>query len=267
MNSIIKPIIAGLIVLTFFSLVGTRVQTVTNRDAENELSYALRVATQDATADMIDKNHMMDGIEGDGNFKIDLNAAETRFLKSFKCNIGSCVDASRVNSMNIPLSGYVGYKYIVGRLTDGTITFPFSYVHTIDDQIYNFTLGETVYVTDALTGVETEKKMSDFAENHFHSDISNKDFRTITIMQTISEFLSVFGSNPANLMVQNAGTGMTFTLGGVDYTNSDPSQLVEFSAVIDGPGYFAVTDMYDPQLGGRIRTVTFGGAEYISLYA
>lgn len=267
MSSIIKSVTIGMIVLMFFSLVGTRVQTVTNRQAEDELSYALRVATQDATSVLVDRNHMMDGKEGDtGNFRVNLDTAEKQFRKSFAKNIGSCVSPSAVNSMNIPLSGYAGYRCIVGRLIDGRETFPYAYTYVDANQIYNFTMGDTVYVTDVSNGTETTISLSGLAEHFFDADITNENFRTITIMNAISAFLSDFMSDTNNLMVLNTGSGLTFTLGGVDYTNVDPSQITQFSAVIDGPGYFAVTDLYDTQLGGRIRTFTFGGAEFISKY-
>ena len=77
MNSITKSIITGLLLMMFFSIIGTRVNIVTNRQIENELSYALRVATQDATFALVDRNHMMDGKEGDtGNFRVNMDTAE-----------------------------------------------------------------------------------------------------------------------------------------------------------------------------------------------
>ena len=267
MNNIIKSIVAGLIVLMFFSIVGTRVQTVTNRQVEDELSYALCVATQDATSVLVDRNHMMDGKEGDtGNFRVNLDTAEVQFRKSCARNIGSAISPASVTTMNIPLSGYVGYRSIVGRLTDGRETFPYAYSFTKGSNVYNFTMGDTVYVIDSNNGAETTVSLKSLSENFFNGDITNENFRTITIMNAVSNFLSNFMSDTNNLMVLNTGSGLTFTLGGVDYTNADPSQIVEFSSVIDGPGYFAVTDLYDTQLGGRIRTFTFGGAEFISKY-
>ncbi len=107
MNNIIKSIVAGLIVLMFFSIVGTRVQTVTNRQVEDELSYALRVATQDATSVLVDRNHMMDGKAGDtGNFRVNLDTAEDQFRKK------PCPKHRKCNFSGI---GY-DYEYSVVRL-------------------------------------------------------------------------------------------------------------------------------------------------------
>lgn len=267
MNSITKSIITGLLLMMFFSIIGTRVNIVTNRQIENELSYALRVATQDATFALVDRNHMMDGKEGDtGNFRVNVDTAEQQFRKSFSRNIGNSISPAAVTSMNIPLSGYVGYRCIVGRLYDGRETFPYAYTYAKDNLIYNFTLGDTIYVTDSNNGSETTISLSELTEYFFDSDITNQNFRTIIVMNAISQFLTAFMSEPDNLMVMNTGSGLTFTLSGVDYTNSNPSQITQFSSVIDGPGYFAVTDLYDTQIGGRIRTFTFGGAEFVSKY-
>ena len=266
-SNLFRPVIAGMLVITAMLLTLGRVRIVTNESSTDEISYALRVATQDATAVMVDRNHMMDGIEMDnGNFRINLDTADEQFLDSFYRNVGAAVSKSTVNSMNLPLTGYVGYKYIYGELADGTASFPYSYTCVKNGLVYNFTMGDQIEVTDPNTGAISNVSLASLSPNFFHEDISNEDFRTITIMETISKFLTDFNSMPENLMVVNAGSGLSFTLGGVDYLGSDPSEIVEFSSVIDGPGYFAIADFYDPQLDGRMRTFTFGGAEYISKY-
>lgn len=267
-SSLFRPIVTGMLVLMMITLTLGRVRVVTNDAATDEISYALRVATQDATAVMVDRNHMMDGEEMDnGNFRIDLDTASDQFIDSFYRNVGATVSRTTVNSMNLPLTGYVGYSYIYGQLSSGIVTFPYGYTYVKDRLVYNFTMGDAIIVTDPNTGAETNQSLSSLPEHFFSADISNENFRTITIMNTISKFLTDFNSTSDNLMVLNAGSGLSFTLGGVDYLESAPSVVVEFSSVIDGPGYFAIADFYDPQLDGRVRTFTFGGAEYISRYA
>lgn len=266
-NRTLTPIFVGMMVLMMMFLTLGRVKNVTNDNAEDEVSYALRVATQDATVAMIDKNHMMDGINADtGNLAIKLDDADERFLQSFNMNIGATVEPVTITSMNLPISGYVGYRYIFGHLSNGTETFPYAYTHVKDGIIYSFTMGNTVYETNPATGEEITASLTDYPDGFFLAGTSNEDFRTITIMQSISDFLTMFTNDSSNLMMVNAGSGLMFQLGGVDFINHDPSQLVEFASVIDGPGYFAVVDFFDPQLNGQVRTFTFGGAEYISKY-
>lgn len=266
-SGFLRPVVTGMLVLMMIMLTLGRVRTVSNDDATDEISYALRVATQDATAVMVDKNHMMDGIDMDnGNFRINLDIADEQFLNSFYRNVGATVSKSTVNSMNLPLTGYVGYKYVYGELADGTVSFPYGYTCVKDGLVYNFTMGDQIEVTDPNTGTIHSTSLASLSPNFFNPEISNENFRTITIMETISKFLTDFNSMPENLMVINAGSGLSFTLGGVDYLDSDPSEIVELSSVIDGPGYFAIADFYDLQLDGRMRTFTFGGAEYISKY-
>lgn len=261
----LRPILIGMMVIMMMFLTLGRVRNVTNDNAEDEIAYALRIATQDATVAMIDKNHMMDGINADtGNLAVKLDDADKRFLQSFNMNIGAAIKPVTITSMNLPVSGYVGYRYVFGRLSNGTETFPYAYSYAKDGVVYEFTMGDAVYETNAATGEIEVSSLSNYPEEFFLADTSNEDFRTITIMQSISDFFTMFTSDPSNLMMVNSGSGLTFQLGGVDFTNHDPSQLVEFASVIDGPGYFAVVDFFDAQLDGQVRTFTFGGAEYIS---
>ncbi|WP_281692851.1 hypothetical protein [Agathobaculum desmolans] len=267
MSSMFRPVLVGMMVLMMMNLTLGRVCLVTNDRAEDEVSYALKTATQDATAVLIDQNHMMDGNEMDaGNFKINLDDADAQFKDSFARNVGAFVSPVTVTSMNIPLTGYVGYRYVYGHMADGTATFPYAYTTVKDDKVYGFTMGDAITVTNSSGGQESEVMLSALPEYFFHAEIKNADFRTITIMETISDFLTQFNATGNNLMMINAGSGLMFQLGGVDFTNGDPSQLVNFSAVIDGPGYFAITDFFDPQLDKQVRTFTFGGAEYISKF-
>lgn len=94
-SNLFRPVIAGMLVITAMLLTLGRVRIVTNESSTDEISYALRVATQDATAVMVDRNHMMDGIEMDnGNFRINLDTADEQFLDSFYRNVGAAVSKS-----------------------------------------------------------------------------------------------------------------------------------------------------------------------------
>lgn len=249
-------------------LMTARTKTVTNDWVEDELSYALRVASQDATSVLMDENHSLDGNTIDAeNIAVNLDRAMEQFQESFSRNVGSHLNPDALSNMNVPLIGYVGYKYIIGQIYDGTPTIPYAYTCVKDGTMYNFTLNDdTVYVTVG-NGSEEEKKISEYPENFFSSEMSNEDFRTYTVMSAISKFLTMYNGSDVNLVAQSMGTSIQFELGRSDFADGDPAIMTNFAAVIDGPGFFAVTDLLDPQLSGiPVRTFTFGGSELLSKY-
>lgn len=71
-------------IATLFCLTGARVKTVANRWTEQELSYALRVASQDASAVLIHKDQSMGGNEADSeNIVPNMDDALDQFKKAF----------------------------------------------------------------------------------------------------------------------------------------------------------------------------------------
>lgn len=298
----VRPVAIFLLVLIISSLTLIRVRSETNSWTREELNYAIRVATTDATSVMVNEDYLMDGNTNDyEKVTVNLDRAKTQFEASLRRNLGAAVDNSEINSMNLPIVGYVGYRYIYAILDDGTTltdeygqpllddngeqlhsasgkqTFPWAYTYTTTEPgkdpdlnyaIYNFTLGDKIYVYKAENGVSSEETLyiDDLPENFFSPDQTNRDFATITIMESINEFLNAFSNTEYSLQAMNAGSGLSFNLGTVDYVGDDESKITGWSSVIDGPGFFAVVDMFDPQLTGSVRTFTFGGAEFISRY-
>lgn len=291
----IRPVAIFLLVLIISSLTLIRVRSETNSWTREELNYAIRVATTDATSVMVNEDYLMDGNTNDyEKVTVNLDRAKSQFEASLRRNLGAAVDNSEINSMNIPIVGYVGYRYIYAILENATETvgidgepleigetggqtFPWGYTYMVHEAgkdpdlnytIYNFTLGDKIYVYKAENGVTTDEvlNINDLPEHFFSPDQTNKDFATITIMQNINEFLNAFSNTEYSLQAMNAGSGLTFNLGTVDYVGDDASKITGWSSVIDGPGFFAVVDMFDPQLTGSVRTFTFGGAEFISRY-
>ena len=101
-SNLFRPVIAGMLVITAMLLTLGRVRIVTNESSTDEISYALRVATQDATAVMVDRNHMMDGIEMDnGNFRINLDTADEQFLDSFYPCCSSTIRTSQDTAYSV----------------------------------------------------------------------------------------------------------------------------------------------------------------------
>lgn len=267
MTSIGKVLIGLMSCVMILCLMTARTKTVTNDWVEDELSYALRVASQDATSVMLDENYSLDGNTTDPeNISVNLDRAMNQFQESFSRNVGSHLNPDAINNMNIPLIGYVGYKYIIGQTYDGSPTIPYSYTYAKDNTLYNFTLNDdTVYVTVG-NGPEEEKKISDYPEKFFSSQMTNEEFRTYTVMSAISNFLTMYNGADVSLVAQSMGSSIQFELGRSDFAE-DPAIMTNFAAVIDGPGFFAVTDLLDPQISGiPVRTFTFGGSELLSKY-
>lgn len=287
MQTIVKPVITALLALVAVTILITRTNVVTNQWSNDELDYALRVATQDATAVMMDKDYLFGAEEEASDFNIDLKAATAQFKRSFFDNIGSVLTDVHVNDMSVSLTGYAGYRYVYVTYASedepakgfeapmhSAVPFSYTYYNASDRTIYEFTLGDKVYATDEDTGVKRELLLSDLAENYFDAKISNESFRDITVMQTINDYLTMFYPdygdskyNPDNggkgLTVYNADYGVRFELGLVDYAADDPTVMNRLSSVIDGPGFFAVVDCWDSSAEQMVRLLSMGGAELI----
>ena len=100
-------------------------------------------------------------------------------------------------------------------------------------------------------------------EHFFRTDMTNEEFRDYIVMTRINEFLTVFYSDGANVIAYNADSGLQFNLGTSDYAADDPSIMTKMSAVIDGPGFFAVVDYFDTEIDQMVRILSFGGSELL----
>lgn len=265
-NNILRPVATSLIVLMAISLLLMRTNTVTDEWSNDELDYALRVATQDATAVMMDHNFLFGIDEEESDFDIDLDYAYKQFESSFFRNIGSTVSENTVNKMSVALVGYAGYRYAYGMYGSGATTtpFPYSYYSDTDNCIYEFTLGDKVFQTKLSTMTETTLLLSSLPENYFSTAVTNENFRTITVMSAITDFLNIFFSDGRNITAVNAGSGLRFDLGTVDYAEDDNTIMTKLSGVIDGPSFFAVVDCYDSRVDRVVRLFSLGAAEFKS---
>lgn len=265
-NNILRPVATSLIVLMAVSILLMRTNTVTDAWADDELDYALRVATQDATSVMMDHGFIFGVDEEESDFDIDLDYAYEQFESSFFRNIGSTVSENTVNKTSVALVGYVGYRYAYGMYANGTNTtpFPYSYYSDTDNCIYEFSLGDKVFQTDLSTMAETTLSLSSLPEHYFSAAVTNENFRTITIMSAITDFLNIFFSDGQNITATIAGSGLRFDLGTVDYAEDDNAIMTKLSGVIDGPSFFAVVDCYDSRVDRVVRLFSLGAAEFKS---
>ncbi len=263
MHYSIKTSIVAMLSIIVVSLILTQTNKATARWTENELRYALRVATQDAAAVMMKDTYLFGTNTETQDFDVDLEKAKAQFERSFFANIGSNIDSNLVNKMSITLSGYVGYRYVYGIYGSGSKTVPFGYTWYDGDSelLYEFTLGDKIFATNMGTGAESVLNLSALPERYFRSDISNKNFRNIRVMSAVNDFLNVFYGDSANIVASNAGTDIRFELAAMDYAENDPTVMTKISSMIDGPSFFAVVDIMDPRLQTLQRVISLGGAE------
>lgn len=261
-----KPLAVFLAVIMAVSLLLIRTETKTSDWTDDELNYALKIATQDATSVMMDSQYIF-GIDNESEeFSVNLPLAYEQFKSSFFSNIGSTISATVVNEASVSLAGYAGYRHVAGIFADGQYAIPMSYTYYDDTTklIYEFTLGDRIYTTNTATMAQGELDMAALPAHYFHPTIDNKDFKNITVMSTINRFLDLAyqsDANVAKMTAINHGTGVSFNLGLIDYASDDPSLLTTLSAVIDGPSFFAVVDCNDTKMQQVNRVLSIGAAE------
>lgn len=275
MNTQVRSVAVMLLMIIASTILITFAKNSLHSSAEEELNYALRVATQDATVSMMDKNHLFGYDESGQTFDVNISAAAEQFERSFIENVAS----GRVNEVDVAFSGIADQWYIYGQYANGHQTLPYGYVFCkssdkwnlgdkTDQSIqYEFSLGYSFRETDLTTGTVTTKSLKDLPENYFSSIASNKIFHDATVMSSINGFLTECYTSTDNLTAINAGTGLEFNLGLFDYTEDNSTLLNNLPAVIDGPGYFAIADYYDSFINQRVRIFSIGSAELINKIA
>ena len=272
MNNIVRPVASVLITLLAVTMLLTYGKQSMHSAAADELDYAMRVATQDATSKLMDENYLFGSDSSSQLFATDIEAAAKQFVASFQRNTPS----GRITDIDVSFSGVAGMWAIYGQYSNGSVTPPFGYTFYADldplqigdrtqpDMLYEFSLGDAFRETDLTSGVTVDKKLCDLSEGYFSSRVSNGAFHDISVMFSINDFLNAFySSEDANVSVRNAGNGLQFNLGLFDYADDSPAVLNNLSSVIDGPGYFAVVDYYDTYIDQRARVFSISSAELV----
>ncbi len=260
MHYSIRTAVVAMFSIIAISLLTTQTNKATDKWTENELRYALRVATQDAAAVMMEESYLFDANAEVQDFAVDLERARNQFERSFFMNIGSNIDSNLINKMSVSLSGCAGYRYVYGIYGSGNKTVPFGYAYSDGTHYYEFTLGNKVFTTSLIDGSESTLDLNTLPEHYFNTEISNRNFRNLRVMKAINSFLNVFYQDDVNI-VAKTGPDVQFDLAAIDYAENDPSVMTKISSIIDGPSYFAVVDIMDPRLQTLQRVISLGGAE------
>lgn len=255
---------------------------------EEAISSASQIAALDLIETDIDINDLYDGnasvgLSGDIKFNA-IDIFKNTLYNNIEMKIGNRVGAG---SMNVPLVGIVAHDYVVGENESG-LTYPpltYSYYNSqtvvpveIRSKLWEFNLGnETVKIdgtimdidstgkyvsyTDETTGVTTQYNLSSLLSTSGYNTIW--DLRDYVVMSKINLLLDMSTDRASSKISQELGQGLEFDLATSNYS-SDKKVYNSNSSVINGPGIFAVVDLYKGS-GSKLyrydRIASFGGSE------
>ena len=246
---------------------------------------AIRAASQVATTEILntqDVNHTYDGNRREPeDIAINLDS-----LNEFRDILTRILDSKKdgsltgVTNINIPLSGAVTYDYIVGITYDNSYLLPAGYTYKMIDatvpsalrnKIWNFTLGDNVYIDNEEYRIDDTKliKKSDNSEYDLSSFLTTYNFETLgefsdyIVMDCINNYLVEYSGASFSKIAENTQTSLSFELEKSKYS-SNKGEYNTDSGVIDGPGLFAIVDVYTGDGSNQHlyqRIASFGGSE------
>ena len=262
---------------------------------------AIQAAAQIATHEIIETSDVNITYDGDKRESQDI-PINLDTLYTFRQTVSRILESKKegslagVSNINIPLTGFVTYKYIVGVTygEDGidskagnTFLLPMGYILEVNSDkdsrvqgVWQFTLGNKITIKSnsgeeiVYTGEGTE--LIKDGESGTIIDIrglldsygfsSVEQLRDYVVMDCIDRYLDSYSGASFNPVSYNVGSGLDFEMGKSNYTTDGNSYNTEKSSVIQGPGLFAIIDIYtgsgnDKQLYQRIAS--FGGSELV----
>jgi len=234
MKRAIKIGCAVLVIILIFALTAIQAKLRVTKAADIEWAYAYQNAIEDAGS-LIRRLGYTSGSDNEmERFVGDAQNAASRFLLSLRANLGAAVPEAAADETEIPLYGYIGERYISAVYSDGGEAAAYPYTYLKEYWVYNFTLGDVVYVTDAATGDETQASLSDFEEHFFSASLTNEEFRAKTVSDAIATYLSLCFDDDINIVLLKTDTGMGL---GDSLTTLDAAP--DFIA---GTGFFVVVE-------------------------
>lgn len=297
MSGLAKGLFVFLILVVALSYIVYR-QDVTVIDTKKDAYIStIRAASQVATREIMnvmDVNFIYDGTKREAkDIPIDMNA-----LKSFNRTLDRILQTQKdgklkdVSRLNIVMTGFVTYDYVVGVVYEGGVlldddqVFSGSYlmpgdysVHVvspqlpseINDKIWQFTLGDKVIIGNTdyiLDGNFIKLNITDAGTDisSFLSSVgflTGKDLANYVVMSKIDEYLNNYSGASFNKVASNIGSSILINLGKTNYSENKTNYTTKAS-VISGPGMFAIVDVYTGKAGNESlyeRIASFGGSE------
>jgi len=275
MSNIVRPITSLLITVIVVTILLAFTKQEISTKNEDDLRYALRVATQDATAKLVDENQLF--LLGDWETQIDANnitTAAEQFKTSFRANSLS----QKITDVDVSFSGVAGNWYIYGVYATGKRTPSQTYIYykgaddlgiydkpEHENLMFEFSLNGQFKKTNLITGEQDEiiYSIEDQDEHYFSNKVKNSTFCDIVVMSSINDFLTSYYSSTENVSVVNAGVGLGFNLSLFGRAEDSAGAINKLSSPISGPGYFAVVDYKDVYIDQVARVFAIGGAELV----
>lgn len=285
MNVVSKFLIAAMILNIVILFIMYRSDSIVIETKKESYSNAIRAATTVATKQLIDLSDINIIYDGDKREPMDITIdfdSLDRFREQMArvCATQSDGTLKGVSRINIPLTGFVSYRYILGVTYDDRYLPPMGYTYYMNaaqlpaefkNKTWEFTLGNKVIVDgnewfiDGTTlknreGTDTKDFKAFLAAFGF---LDLKQFSQYIVMSRIDEYLNTYSSASFNKVAEDIQAGVAFNLGKTNYSNNR-QDYTQKSAVIEGPGVFAVVDVYKgteekQQLYEHV--VSFGGSE------
>lgn len=204
--------------------------------AAEEQRYAVQAAAGDAASYMDHLGYATGNDEEMERFGVDAQAAIARFRQSYAMNTGVALSNEITAQTSVQLAGFIGDRAVTAAYPDGGIAASYPYTYLKEFRVYNFTLGDTVYITDSATGDETQTSLDSFEEHFFDATLTNEEFRRMTIADTIgTKYLPLFFDDGKPIYAANED-GML-------------AALAEVPGLASASSFFIVADCVDPESG------------------
>ena len=264
MSNIGKILFSMMVVVITFTYLGFRTGIVSIDTKKDVYTSAINAATQLATQEMINTDDINKFYDADRD-KLDISMNMDRdTIENFKNNLINFISIQRdgslagVSNINVPLCGYIGYSYIVGVTYNNIYLLPMEYTTSDEsNNTWRFTLGDDVYKNGVATKLS---KLTDAVPYGFSTFY---DFRDFVVALTIDSYLNEYSGASFNMIAENTGVKLDFDMGLTNNVISNESYR-DLSSVINGPGTFAIVDVYTGDDNGEKlfeRIASFGGSE------
>lgn len=283
-----KALFSLFLVLTMLTYIIYRSDVIVFDTDKDVYTSAIRAAAQVATNEAIDTsdvNNTYDGVLKEASdIPTNIEAINT-FKETLMRILESKKDSSLagVTNINVPLTGFVTYRYILGVTYDDTYLMPMGYTYNMNDvaiptalngMTWNFTLGNKVTVNSEDYTIQDSSLIKD-SDKNIKYDLSSfldkygfanlKEFANYVVMSCIDNYLNEYSGASFNPIASNTQSQAQFELGKSNYS-SNRLEYTTKSALIEGPGLFAIVDIYtgsgsDQHLYQRIAS--FGGSELV----
>lgn len=245
MKRSIKIGCACLAIFLVFGITAAQTKTRVSEASDNEWAYAYQSAIGDAGALIRGLGYTTGSDDEMEGFVGDAQKAVSQFEDSLRSNLGAAVTEAAADEVNIPLYGYIGERYVSAIYDDGGVAAAYPYTYLKEYRVYNFTLGDDVYVTDAATGDEAQTSLASFEEHFFSAELTNEEFRARTVADAIVTYLSLCFDDGIDIALLNTGADMGL--------GDNLTTLAAAPDFIQRTGFFVVADHEDCENDERIR--------------